>query len=101
MANAIINSASSGDVTVQAAPSSGFLRVHGYVFMGAGNDTVYFAASADSVPLTGPYVLSAQAGVVAPVSDESWFDLPIGAALIVNKAAAVQLSGHVHYQVRK
>jgi hypothetical protein len=97
MANAIINTASSGDNTIIAAPANGFIRVYEYDIVFTGSTTTYFAAGADSVPLTGPY----PASISVPWAEDGQFDLPNKTALILNNAAAVQVSGKVLYQVRQ
>lgn len=99
MANAIINSAGTGDVTIQAAPGAGRrIRVQGYFLIANGTDTVYFADGNDTVPLTGPLPLVAQAGVVCPGYDPGWFDLSTNSPLLLHKASAVQVSGHVRIE---
>jgi len=95
-----INSAAAGDVTVQAGVTGWCIRVLGYVFQCNGSDTLTLRSD-DSTTLAGPFCNAANTGVAAPVTTEGWFDIPRGQNLILTKAAAVQVGGHVKLSWRQ
>jgi hypothetical protein len=94
-----INTASSGDQTIIAAPSTGKLRILGYVIVAGG--TVSVTWKDGTTALAGPIPLVANSGVVAPVGPDSngWFTLSVGGALVLSLSGSVQVSGHVKYAV--
>lgn len=105
---AIVNTATSGDNTIVAAPASGFkIRVLGYALWADGTVNVQFwdSASSNNKPLTG--LLDMTVGLhqelqQAPRDEgysEGWFDCSAGNALILNLSAAVQVSGRVSYEL--
>lgn len=97
MANQVIDTVATGDVTIIAAPTAGALRIHGFVLEAGGSDSIYFAAGVDSVKLSGTMrVASGTVVPYGPFNDGIW-DLPAGTALIMNKAAAIQIGGCVTY----
>jgi hypothetical protein len=102
MANSTINFATSGDKQVVAAKAGYIIRVTGYVLMAGGTVNATFK-SGSSTSLTGPFPLTAQAGVSAPLSDsegqhQGWFETTVGQDLTLTLDANVQVSGHVKYE---
>jgi hypothetical protein len=100
MLAAPVNTATSGDNTIVAAPSgTGMIRVHGYVLDAGGAVSVTWKNDAIA-SLTGAMSLAANSALVAPEAPDGWFDLSPAAGLVLNLSAAVQVSGHVLYSVK-
>ena len=103
MLSAPINTATLGDNTVIAAPSGStqFIRVHGYVLVGAGVVNVTWKGVPTAGAVSGAMDIAAAGGTVqASYSSDGWFDLAVGDALKLNLSAAIQVSGHVTYSIR-
>jgi hypothetical protein len=93
-----IDTAASGQVQLIAGTSNTIIRVLGYVLMAGGTTAVKLQDG--NTDLMGALPLTAQAGAVAPVNKEGWFDLTPGNALNVNNSQAIQISGHVRYALK-
>lgn len=106
--NAVVNTASSGDNTIVAAPGAGWrIRVTGYDLWADGTVNVKWwnGASANNKPLTGLIDMAVGQRDNLPQAprdegySEGWFDCDENTALVLNLSAAVQVSGRVSYEL--
>jgi hypothetical protein len=98
MASVKVSESASGDRNIVAAPAAGErIRVLGYALVAAGAVGVYWTDG--TTQQTGAMPLAANGGVVAGVDGAGWFDCGAGLPLKLNLSAAVQVSGHVRYEV--
>lgn len=96
--NMLIDTSSSGNTEIIAAPSSGFIRVHGYVLVAAGSVNVKWTDGANN-DYTGPMPMVAGNAIVAPNDRDGWFDLPPQCNLVLNLSGAVAVGGHVKHSI--
>ncbi len=95
---AAVNTAVSGNTTVQAAVAGKKIRVCSYVLVATGAVTVQWLST--NTTLSGAMSLAANGGVAA-IGEPSavQFETPAGEALILALGGAVQVSGHIAYTV--
>jgi hypothetical protein len=99
MASAAVSAASSGQNTVVAAPGAGkFIRVYGYVLVASSSVTAKWQSN--TTDLTGAMSFTANSGVASGWARDGWFDCNTNEALKLNLGGALQVSGHVLYEVR-
>ncbi len=95
---AIINTAGSGDTVIVAAVTGKRIRVINYVLTAAGVVSVTFRSG--TTALTGAMPLAANGGIsVAGAQPGFWLQTAAGEALNLSLSAAVQVSGHITYDV--
>lgn len=101
-----INIAGAATTHLVAAKTGFAIGVVGYVMMSGGTVNVTFQDTASSpVALTGPFPLTAQAGVScpqAPVNEggggqQVWFQTTADKGLDIVTDSSAQLSGHLSY----
>jgi hypothetical protein len=99
VASTPVNISTATTTTLVAAPTSpSFIRVTGYWLLAGGTTSVTLQ---DSTPaaMTGPMPLSATSGEVIAEDSYGVFDCAPGKALQLVNSAAIQVSGHVRYNV--
>lgn len=109
MAHAVINTASSGDNTIVAAPAAAQkIRVLNYTLIAAGAVVVqWFSGASPTTPLSGPMSLItgvplSPASPPMRVSDRGdLISAGLGQALVLNLGGAVQVSGHLEYEIKR
>jgi hypothetical protein len=84
---------------VSAPTAPGFIRVLGYLLLAAGSDTVTLQDTS-AAALTGPFALTATTPQVEVFDGNGVFDLVPGRGLDLVTTAAVQVSGHVKYEIK-
>lgn len=97
----VINTSSSGDNTLVAAPGTGLkIKVVSYVLVASSAVSVKFTSGAAGTNLCGAMSLSANGGVSACGQVGSHLlEAASNTALVLNLSGAVQVSGHYSYFV--
>lgn len=91
----VINTASSGDLTIAAATASKKNRLMRLVLIVGGATNITFKDG--TTALSGPMQLLANGGITLDFSGEPWFEASTNADLKINSSNAVQLSGAAWY----
>ncbi len=95
---AVVNVASSGDNTIQAAAGVGIkIRVLSVFLVAAGTVVVRFESAAGGTALTGEMPLVANSGFVLPFNPGGWFETADNALLNLELGGAVGVDGCVTY----
>ena len=103
MLTAKIDASSSGDNTIVSAVAGRRIRVYEYVIVA--NAAVVVKWRSDTTDISGPMNLAAAGyGISTPASNISLFPVPklmtaTGEALKLNLGSAVQVGGHMTYDV--
>jgi hypothetical protein len=84
---------------ITAPASPGFVRVLNYLLVAGGTTNVTLQDTSGTAA-TGPFPLSATCGEVEMVDREGCFDLAVGKGLDLVNSAAVQVSGHLKYEIK-
>ena len=98
--NAIINTATSGDNTIIAAPSDGYIAIDHINILPTSAVTVTFKSSTTAI--TGPYPLDVKQAYTienATGNEHGVMTCTRGEAFVMNLGAAVQVGGVVRYRV--
>jgi len=94
----VINVASSGNNTIQAAAGAGIkIKVLALMVMAGGTVTVRVESGADGTALTGEQELTAQTGFVLPYNPEGWFETADNVLLNLELSGAVNVDGVFTY----
>jgi len=94
----VINAASSGDNTLQAAAGAGVkIRVTSLFVVSAGTVNVRFESGAAGTALTGQMPLVANSGFVLPYNPNGWFETADNALLNMELSAAIGVDGSFQY----
>jgi len=95
---AIIDAASSGDNTIQAAAGAGIkIRVLSLMLVSAGTTTVRFESGAAGTALTGQMNLVANTGFSMPYNPAGWFETADNTLLNLELSAAISVDGCLTY----
>lgn len=95
---AIIDAASSGDNTIQAAAGAGVkIRVLSAFLVAAGTVNVRFESGAAGTALTGQMNLVANSGFTLPFNPGGWFETADNTLLNLELSAAISVDGCVTY----
>jgi hypothetical protein len=95
---AIIDAASSGDNTIQAAAGAGIkIRVLSAFLVAAGTVNTRFESGAGGTALTGQMNLVVNSGFTLPFNPGGWFETADNALLNLELSAAVSVDGCVTY----
>lgn len=99
-----IDTATSGDNTIVAAIPNREIRVINYTTIASGDVAIRWKSGA-STALSGAMALAANGGAApsgtgqSPSGHIGLFETAPGEALVLNLSAAVQVSGHLAYQI--
>lgn len=95
---AIIDAASSGNNTIQAAAGSGIkIRVLAAFLVSAGTVNARFESAADGTALTGQMNLVVNSGFTLPFNPAGWFETGDDALLNLELSAGVSVDGCITY----
>lgn len=95
---AVIDAASSGDNTIQAAAGAGIkIRVLSVFLVAAGTVNARFESGAGGTALTGQMNLVVNTGFVLPFNPAGWFETADNALLNLELSAAISVDGCVTY----
>jgi hypothetical protein len=95
---AIIDAASSGDNTIQAAAGAGVkIRVLSAFLVSAGTVTTRFESGAAGTALTGQMNLVANSGFTLPYNPAGWFETADNTLLNLELSAAISVDGCITY----
>jgi hypothetical protein len=95
---AIIDAASSGDNTLQAAAGAGIkIRVLSAFLVSAGTVTARFESGASGTALTGQMNLVANSGFTLPYNPAGWFETADNALLNLELSAGISVDGCISY----
>jgi len=95
---AIIDAASSGDNTIQAAAGAGIkIRVLSLFVVASAAVTVRFESAAGGTALTGQMQLAANGGFVLPYNPNGWFETADNALLNLELSGAISVDGGLQY----
>lgn len=103
MPYASIDTATSGDNTIVAAASGRKIRVIAYTAIASGDVSIRWKSASTS--LSGAMAVAANGGAAPSGAGESpsgyigLMETAPGEALILNLSAAIQVSGHITYQL--
>lgn len=94
----IIDAASSGDNTIQAAAGAGIkIRVLSVLLVSAGTVTTRFESAAGGTALTGQMNLVANSGFTLPYNPHGWFETADNALLNLELSGAISVDGCITY----
>ena len=94
----VIDAASSGDNTLQAAAGAGIkIRVLSVMMVSAGTVTARFESAAGGTALTGQMNLVANSGFTLPYNPAGWFETADNALLNLELSGAVSVDGCFTY----
>ena len=94
---AIIDAATSGDNTLQAAVADKKLRVLAVVLVAAGAVNARFESGASGTALTGQMNLTTNSGFVLPYNPVGWFEAAANTLLNLELSGAVSVDGCLTY----
>ena len=98
-----IDTATSGDNTIVAAFPNRKIRVLNYTVIASGDVSIRWKSA--STALSGAMAVATNGGAApagaaqSPSGQIGLFETAIGEALVLNLSAAIQVSGHLAYQV--
>lgn len=97
----VINTATSGDNQLLAAPGAGLkIKIVSYALIAAGTVNVKFTSGIGGTNMTGPYSLIANTGIGLSGSTASHLlEAGTNTAFVLNLSGAIQVSGHYSYFV--
>jgi len=98
--NAVINTASSGDNTLIAAPSDGYIAIDHINILPTTGVTVTFKSGSTAV--SGPYPLDTKQAYTienAMQNEHGVITCARGEAFVMNLGSAVQVGGFIRYRV--
>ena len=94
----VIDDATSGDNTLQAAAGAGIkIRVLALFMISAGTATARFESGTGGTALTGQMTLVANSGFTLPYNPEGWFETADNTLLNLELSAAVSMDGCFAY----
>ncbi len=94
---AVIDSASSGDVTIVSAVAGKRIRLISSEFKASGAVSVKWTSGAAGTTISGAKSLIDGSGEGLGMNPAGWFETAAGDALVLNKTAAVQTGGSILY----
>ena len=95
----VISAASSGNNTLLAANSIGFIRVHSFTIVAASAVNVRFESGADGTALTGVMTLAQGIPMVVNLEREGHFQTASNVLLNLELSGAVLVSGFLTYSL--
>lgn len=95
LASSVINTNSTGDVTLISGVASKTIRVHKLFFVVDGTTNITFKNGSTAV--TGAMSLTANGSFVLDFDGEPWFLTSPGNAFALNQSGTAQISGRIYY----
>ncbi len=100
--NAVISISTSGDNTLIAAPTNGYIVIDNINFVPSSAVNVKFISG--STDLSGTYPLTANQGFTqenTSLNEDGVITCAVGEAFKINLSGAVQVSGFIRYRIRQ